>query len=619
MTTREPQPAPEPDLIAPPEDSEFPGQIRLHVDARDVHRGIFRVQELIPVPAAGPLTLLYPKWLPGYHAPQAEIALFAGLEVRAGDTELPWRRDLVEVFAFHLDVPAGVETLDVRFQFVSPTSPSHGRVTATPDMLNLQWNSVVLYPAGYFSRRIEVEATLKLPESWQFGCALRANTQGDTSKFEPAPLDVLIDSPIFAGKNFRRLELDERGEVRMNIVADTPEQLEATEQQIEPHRALIAQADKLFGARHFDHFDFLVALSDELGKIGVEHHRSCESGTVGDYFTAWEKNAPNRDVMSHEYVHSWNGKYRRGKDSWTPSFDRPIRNSLMWVYEGQTQYWGNVLSARSGLWSKQQTRDAIARTAAIYDNRAGRRWRSMSDTTRDPIIASRRPLPWVSWQRSEDYYSEGQLVWLDVDTRIRELSGDTRSLDDFARAFFGSKGTPGSYVTQPYDFDEVIETLNGVAPFEWAPFMIDKLESKVEHAPLDGLERGGYRLVYKDEPSEFQKLQDALGDVLSLRFSIGIAVASNGELREVLWESPAFDAGLTSGCTLLAVNNQAYEAEKLKQAVLAARAGAALELLVKSRKHYRVVSIDYREGLRYPHLERIEGTRARLDEILAAR
>ncbi|MET0283976.1 MAG: peptidase M61, partial [Polyangiales bacterium] len=440
-----PQPTAEPTSIATARDVDFPGHIQLEVDASDVQRGIFRVRQRIPVPASGPLTLLYPKWLPGYHAPQAEIALFAGLEVSAGDADLPWTRDLVEVFAFHVDVPAGVENLDVRFQFVSPTAPEHGRVVATPDMLNLQWNSVVLYPAGYFSRRIQVEAALTLPEGWSFGCALRASSEGDVHKFEPVALDVLIDSPIFAGRNFRRLQLDdERGEVHMNIVADTPEQLAATAEQIEPHRALVAQADKLFGARHFDHFDFLVALSDELGKIGVEHHRSCESGTTGDYFTAWEKNVPNRDVMSHEYVHSWNGKYRRGADSWTPTFERPIRNSLMWVYEGQTQYWGNVLSARSGLWSKQHTLDAIARTAAIYDNRAGRRWRSMSDTTRDPIIASRRPLPWVSWQRSEDYYSEGQLVWLDVDTRIRELSGDTRSLDDFARAFFGAKGPPGS-------------------------------------------------------------------------------------------------------------------------------------------------------------------------------
>ncbi|HEX5656855.1 MAG TPA: hypothetical protein VFX59_06655 [Polyangiales bacterium] len=606
------------DTIEAPKDVEFPGRVALAVDASDVQRGIFRVRQQIPVPAPGPMTLLYPKWLPGYHAPQAEIALFAGLEVHAGGERLQWKRDLVEVFAFHVDVPVGAETLDVSFQFVTPTAPEHGRVVVTPDMLNLQWNSVLLYPAGYFSRRIEVEASVKLPAGWSFGCALQASSVDGLCKFEPVPLDVLVDSPIFAGRHYRRVELDERGDVRLNIVADSPAQLEATAAQLEPHRALVVQADKLFGARHFDHFDFLVALSDELGKIGVEHHRSCETGTTGDYFTAWEKNEPNRDVMSHEYVHSWNGKYRRGADSWTPSFDRPIRNSLMWVYEGQTQYWGNVLSARSGLWSKQHTLDAIARTAAIYDNRAGRRWRSMDDTTRDPIIASRRPLPWVSWQRSEDYYSEGQLVWLDVDTRIRELSGDTRSLDDFARTFFGG-GRDGTYRTHTYDFDEVIQTLNGIAPFDWAAFFVDKLESHTEDAPLDGLTRGGYRLVYRDSPSDFTAKQDALNDVLSLRFSIGLAVASNGKLKEVLWDSPAFEAGLTAGSQLVAVNGQAYDGDKLKQAVVAAREGAPLELLVKSRKHFRAVPLAYREGLRYPHLEPIEGARARLDEILTSR
>jgi predicted metalloprotease with PDZ domain len=629
---RAPRPVPEPANIPMPEDREFPGTITLCVDATDVVRGIFRVHEVIPVPGAGEMTLLYPKWLPGYHSPMAQIALFAGLEITAAGKLLEWKRDLVEVHAFHIDVPAGVDAIELRFQFVSPTSQAQGRIVATPAMLNLQWNCVVLYPAGYYSRRIQVASSAKLPIGWRFGCALEStfsarveprasrlpsDSEGGYTHFETASLDVLIDSPVFAGRHYRRIDLDEQGLVRMNIVADRAEQLAATPQQIEPHRALVAQADKLFGARHFDHFDFLIALSDELGNIGVEHHRSCETGTTPDYFTDWEKNAPNRDVMSHEYTHSWNGKYRRGEDSWTPSFERPIRNSLMWVYEGQTQYWGNVLSARSGLWSRQQTLDAIARTAAIYDNRAGRRWRNMSDTTRDPIIASRRPLPWVSWQRSEDYYSEGQLVWLDVDTHIRELTGDTRSLDDFARAFFG--GYDGTYVTHTYDFDEVVQTLHSVAPYDWATYIVDKLESRDPDAPLDGLSRGGYRLVYRNTPSDFAVRMDALHGLLSLRFSLGITADGSGNLREVMWESPAFDAGLTSGTKVLAINGRAYDGEHLKNAVAAAEHSAPLELLVQSGKHLRTVAIDYRDGHRYPHLEPIEGARRRLDEILTPR
>jgi predicted metalloprotease with PDZ domain len=612
---RLPRPVPEPPTLPLPEDRDFPGTITLMVDATDVTRGIFRVREVVPVTGAGAMTLLYPKWLPGYHAPRAQIALFAGLEITAAGEHVDWKRDPVEVYAFHVDVPAGAKTIEATFQFVSPTSAVHGRIVATPTMLNLQWNAVILYPAGHYSRRMQVEATVKLPDGWRFGCALRSSTDGSVSRFDAAPLDVLLDSPIFAGRHFRQVDLAEDGLVRLNIVADSEDLLAATPEQIAPHRALVVQANRLFGGRPFDHFDFLVSLSDELGKIGVEHHRSCETGTVPTYFTEWEANAPNRDVMSHEYTHAWNGKYRRGEDSWTPSFERPIRNSLMWVYEGQTQYWGNVLSARSGLWTAQQTLDAIARTAAIYDNRAGRRWRPMSDTTRDPIIASRRPLPWVSWQRSEDYYSEGQLVWLDVDTHIRELSNDTRSLDDFARAFFGR--TDEGYATSTYDFDEVVQTLNEVARFDWAAYLVDKLESRDPDAPLEGLRRGGYRLVYRKTSSDFSSKMDSLQNVVSLSFSIGVTVTADGEVREVNWEGAAFDAGLTAGAELLAVNGRAFDGEHLKQAIVAAEQGVPIELLVKRAKHYRTVVIDYRGGLRYPHLEPIDGARRRLDEILA--
>jgi predicted metalloprotease with PDZ domain len=603
--------------IALPSDVDFPGTIQLWVDVSDVQRGIFSVKEVIPVPQSGPLTLLYPKWLPGYHSPMAEIALFAGLEISASGQPLAWKRDPVEVHAFHIDVPPGATSLELEFQFLSPTSFEQGRIVATPELLNLQWNSVVLYPAGHYARRIQVEAAVKLPEGWSFGCALRSSFDAGVARFEKATLEVLVDSPIFAGRHARRIALDEKETVRLNLFADSVDLLAASAEQIEPHRALVAQADRLFGARHFDHFDFLVALSNQLGNIGVEHHRSCETGTVPDYFTNWEKNEPNRDVMSHEYTHSWNGKHRRGADSWTASFELPIRNSLMWVYEGQTQYWGNVLSARSGLWSLQHTLDALALTAAIYDNRAGRRWRTMADTTRDPIIASRRPLPWVSWQRSEDYYSEGQLVWLDVDTRIRELSHDTRSLDDFARAFFGAYA--GSGLTHTYDFDEVIQSLNAVLAFDWRAFIIDKLESRDERAPLDGLRRGGYELVYRKTPSGFARLQDALFQSLNLRFSLGVGVDSRGRLNEVVWESPAFAAGLTAGSELVAVNGHAYTAAILDHAVMAAEHGPGIELLVKNGSHYRTVLLDYHGGHRYPALEPIEGARRRLDEILTPR
>jgi predicted metalloprotease with PDZ domain len=612
-----PQPSPEPAPIASPQDVPYPGLIRLEVDATDVERRIFHARQRIPVARSGPMTLLYPKWLPGYHSPEAPIELFAGLILDAGGKRIRWRRDPVEVHAMHLDVPEGTTEIIAEFQFLSPTNEPQGRVVVTPEMLNLQWNTVVLYPAGHFSRQIMVEASVRLPKGWQYGCALDvASSAGDVTTFEPVSLDDLVDSPMFAGRHYHRIPLDEPGNVRLNIVADRADLLAATDEQIEPHRALVAEADALFGARHFDHYDFLLALSDELGGIGVEHHRSCETATVPGYFTDWDKSAPKRDTIAHEYTHSWNGKFRRGADSWTPTFERPIRNSLMWVYEGQTQYWGQVLAARSGLWTPQMAIEAFAQTAASYDIRRGRDWRPMSDTTRDPIIAARAPIPWASWQRSEDYYSEGALVWLEVDTLIRELTGDVRSLDDFAGTFFGMDD--GSYVTRPYDFDEVVRTLEGLTPYDWSGFLTDKLEHTGGGAPLGGIKRGGYRLVYRDTPSGYAAGLDAVVGSVNLMFSIGVTLSGSGSLNEVIWGSPAFDAGLTAGSTLIAVNDREYSADELKRAIVAAADGAPIELIVKSGKRYRTVSVAYAHGLRYPHLEPVVAN-PRLEAILAPR
>jgi predicted metalloprotease with PDZ domain len=396
-----PQPVAEPAAIPHPQDISYRGAITLDVDATDIDRRIFRVRETIPVSQAGAMTLLFPKWLPGYHSPQSPIELLAGLAVRAKGQDVPWRRHPVEIHAFEIDVPEGCRELVAEFQFLSPTDPAQGRVIFGEELLALPWNAVLLYPAGYFSRQISVEASLTLPDGWHAACALgRADTEGSTARFEPVPLDTLVDSPVFAGRHWKRVALDDREEVYLNIVADAAELLPEQQAHIDPHRAVVAEADALFGARHFDRYEFLLALSDEIGTAGVEHHRSAEAATVPDYFANWDRNLSRRDTIPHEYIHSWNGKYRRGADSWTATFDRPIRNSLMWVYEGLTQYWDRVLCARSGLWTAEQAREALALTAATHAVRAGSRWRPMSDTTGDPIIAARSPLPWPSWQRS---------------------------------------------------------------------------------------------------------------------------------------------------------------------------------------------------------------------------
>ncbi|MGA7792599.1 MAG: hypothetical protein WCA19_06125 [Candidatus Acidiferrales bacterium] len=616
-----PQPLPMPAQIAVPKDTPYLGAIRLSVDATDIERHIFKIQETIPVRAGESMVLLYPQWTPGNHAPSGRVDKLAGLMIQANGARVQWVRDPVDVFAFHVDVPAGAIKLDVSFQFTSPTDTNEGRVVMTPDMLNLQWNAVALYPAGYFARQIMVEPSVRLPEGWEFATALEtAASNGGVTTFKPVSFDTLVDSPIFAGRYFKRLDLDPGGRapVHLNIVADRADLLEVKPDQLEAHRALVQQAYKLYGSHHYDHYDFLLALTDHMGGIGLEHHQSSENATVLTYFTEWDKNADARDLLPHEYTHSWNGKFRRPADLWTPNFNVPMRDSLLWVYEGQTQYWGFVLSARAGLLTKQQTLDAIAATAAVYDHRVGREWRAMQDTTNDPIAAMRRPLPWRSWERSEDYYSEGQLMWLDADTLIREKSGGQRSLDDFAKAFFGVND--GSFVPSTYVFEDVVKALNTVQPNDWAAFLRARLDGHGPGAPLDGITRGGYKLVYTDTPSNYFKDAEVRRKVTDLTYSLGMTIAAEGKLSDVLWEGLAYKIGLTVGTQIIAVNGIALDADQLKSAIKdASKTKAAIELLVKNGDRYRTVKIDYHDGLRYPHLEREGSAAASLDQILTPR
>jgi predicted metalloprotease with PDZ domain len=617
----QPMPTPLPPPIVAPEDKPYPGVIKLAVDATDLAHAIFTVHETIPVTGPGPIVLQYPKWLPGHHSPSGTIDKLGGLIVHAGGQRLEWTRDPVEVFDFHVDVPAGVQAIDVDFQFLSPVSTREGRVVMTGEMLNVEWNSTALYPAGYFSRDIPVQASVKLPPGWTAATALEVASQsGDEIAYKVTPFNTLVDSPLIAGKYFKAFDLDPGGPARvtLDVIADKPEDLDAKPEQIAAHKALVQQAYKVFGSHHYDHYDFLLSLSDKMGGNGLEHHQSSEDGTTPKYFTDWEKTSAGRDLLAHEYTHSWDGKFRRGADLWTPTFNVPMRDSLLWVYEGQTQYWGYVLAARSGLLSKQQALDAIAATAATYDYRVGRSWRAMEDTTNDPIIAERRPLSWLSWERSEDYYSEGQLIWLDADTLIREKTGGKKSLDDFAKAFFGVEN--GSFVTKTYTFEDVVAALNGVYPYDWAAFLRQRLDGHGPGAPLDGVKRGGYRLVYDEKQSEYLKSAEMRRHATDLMFGLGLSVNKDNKLSDVQWDGPAFKAGLTEGQEILAVNGDAYSPDVLKDAVKAAKGTSApIELVVKNKDEVRTVRIDYHGGLRYPHFERDAATPARLDDILAAR
>jgi predicted metalloprotease with PDZ domain len=529
-----------PPAIPAPRDVAYPGTIRLAVDATDLERRIFRVRETIPVEGGRPLTLLFPKWIPGGHKPEGPLPGLAGLVITAGGQRVEWTRDPVEVYAFHVAPPAGATSLELSFQFLSPTLPDQGRVVMTPEMLNLQWNQVSLYPAGYYTRRIPVEAKVILPDGWGFGTALEpASSEGAATTFKIVPYETLVDSPMFAGRYFERVELDPGGPVpvHLDLVADRAELLEIKPEQLQAHKNLIGQAYKLFGSHHYDHYDFLVAATERMGDIGLEHHRSSEDGVPPGYFTEWDKTAWVRDLLPHEFTHSWNGKFRRPADLWTPDYSTPMRDSLLWVYEGQTQYWGYVLAARSGLITKEQALEAIALTAAAYDAAPGRSWKALQDTTNDPIVAMRAPLPWRTWQRSEDYYSEGELIWLDIDTLIRQRSGGKRSLDDFAKAFFGIDD--GSYVPVTYTFDDVVRGLNAVEPYDWAAFLRQRLEGHGPGAPLGGIERGGYRLVFTDAPSDYQKQILAMRKSQDFTYSLGFGVGRDAALTCVVWDSPA--------------------------------------------------------------------------------
>ena len=613
QTTSLPQPVVAAETIPPPRDVAYPGTLRLEVDATDIQRRIYRVVETVPVAGPGPLTLLYPQWLPGNHAPRGPIASLAGLTITAGGRTLEWRRDPGDVYAFHVDVPAGVREIRLAFQHLSPTDPDQGRVTVTPNILNLQWEKMSLYPAGHFVRDIPIAASVTLPDGWTAATSLDvASRHGNRLDYRPEPYERLVDSPLFAGRYSRRERLADN--INLNIFADQPQDLAASEAQIAAHRRLAEQALRLYGARHFDEYEFLLALTSELGGIGLEHQRSSENSQERNYFTGWNDGSAGRDLLPHEFTHSWNGKYRRPAGLWTPNYSVPMDDSLLWVYEGQTQFWGYVLAARSGLMPAEDVRGEMARIAAYYDTLHGRRWRPLLETTYDPIIQARRPQPWGSQLRNEDYYSEGMLIWLDADAKLRELTRGRRSLNDFARAFFGVN--PGDEGILTYRFEDVVATLNAIAPYDWASWLRQRVE-RSGPAPLGWIEQGGYRLAYRDTPTAYFTSREKDRKILDLTFSIGLVIGEGGRVSSVAWDSPPFNAGLTAGATILAVNGRQYSADALKQAITAARGTRdPIRLLVKRGDLYDELAIDYHDGLRYPVLERVGTGASGLDALL---
>ncbi len=613
-----PQPAPMPPAIAPPVDTPYPGVIALHVDITDVAHRVYHIVERIPVTGRR-LTLLYPQWIPGAHSPTGPIAKLAGIGFSAQGRPLKWLRDPVNVFAFWVQPPAGARFITAKFQYLASQRPAEGRVQFDHNIADMSWHDALLYPAGHFSRDIQFAPSLTLPPGWKYATALRtAYRHGQDIHFADVPLNTLVDSPVYAGVHSKRVNLSygPHDIVHLNVFADTAAELKITPQELRWHRDLVIQAYRLFGAVHYHHYDFLLTVSDTIGFQGLEHHQCSEDGSWAKYFTDWKSGVTESDLLAHEYTHSWNGKFRRPAALWTPNFNVPMQDQLLWVYEGLTQYWGYVLAARSGLRTDAITRDLIAQIAANQSMSPWHDWRPLLDTTNQPTISQRRPVSWVSWQGDEDYYMQGLLIWLNADAKIRQLSHGRKSLDDFAKLFYGRHN--GSFITRTYTFNDLVQAMKKVQPYHWGRFFRKRVDEIQARPPLQGIVLGGYRLVYNDHLSRWMKRPQIFGGG-NFSTSLGLRAAPNGELTEVWWGSPAFHAGLTLGMRLVAVNGHAFSVQNLMHAIVAAEPASAppITLLLRRGDRFHTVQIAYHQGLRVPHLERVAGAPDRLDAILA--
>ena len=607
--------------VADAVDAPYPGgTIALDIDASDTQRGTFRITQTIPLaPGTTRLTLFHPLWLPGNHAPKGSTAELVDLRFSVGGKPVVWTRDPLEVNAFHIALPAGAREVVAKFMRTTPLQSSEGRIVMTQEMLNLQWEQMSLYPAGHYVRRIRVKPSVTMPQGWTTYTALDGQTvSGNRVSWAEVDYETLVDSPIFAGLHARKWELGNA--ITMNVVADKPELLALPPERLPALKAMGDEALMAFGSRHYDRYTFLVALTDRMGGIGLEHHRSSENQLEPKNFIEWDKFDWDRNVLAHELAHSWDGKFRRPAKLWTPDYRQPMQDNLLWVYEGQTQFWGLVLAARSGLQSKETILGTLASQAGFYATQPGRSWRSLEDTTHDPIISSRRPKPYRSLSRDEDYYNEGALIWLEADQIIRAGTAGRRGLDDFARGFFGIRD--GDWGVVPYEFGDVVAALNAVYPYDWAAFLKGRIETPGQPAPLAGVEAAGYRLVWKEEPNPFDKARMEDAKNLTLTYSLGFTLDKDGAVSNPRWDSPAVNAGVVSGARVVAVNGIAYDPDVMKAAITAARSsGKPIELLIRRGDRFLTVPVSWNGGLRYPWLERMPGGRGAegLDLLLAPR
>ncbi|HTZ83204.1 MAG TPA: hypothetical protein VMB66_08440 [Candidatus Acidoferrales bacterium] len=594
--------------------------IHLHVDLTDAPRNLYHAKEQIPV-HAGEFSLVFPEWIPGNHRPSGPIAALAGIRMEAAGRPLAWQRDDVDMYQFHVVIPPGVDMLDVSMDAITTQdSAGGGGPAASSNILDLNWNAILLYPKGTRSDDVTFASSITLPAGWKFGTALPvAHIHGDDVEFAPTSLTTLIDSPVIAGVHFRRIELTKPGETpvhQMDLVADADDDLNMSPQDLAAFKKLVAETGALFGARHYRHYDFLLTLSNQVGGHGLEHHESNDSAADERSLVDPNLRMLFASLVPHEFAHSWNGKYRRPAGLATPNYQEPMKGDLLWVYEGLTDYLGNVLAARSGLWNDDQFREALADTAAMLDHRTGREWRPLEDTARSVQILRMLNSPaWVNWRRSLDYYPEGDLIWLEVDATIRQQTHNQRSLNDFCRLFEGGESGPPKVV--PYTFDDVVHALNQVAPYDWKALLSERVNDTSTHAPLGGIEQSGWRLVYNDQPNAFDKELEKIAKFSDFSYSLGFTVGQDGKFRDVILGSPAYKAGLGPNMKLLAIDGRKWSPELLHDAVRDAKGSdQPIDLLVENAEFYKTYSIAYHDGDKNPHLERVADQPDLLGDIL---
>jgi len=587
-----------------------PPTITVSVDATDAQRKIFHAHLTIPA-TPGSLTLYYPKWIPGEHGPTGPIEELTGLRFTGNGQVLNWRRDLLDGWTFHVDVPQGVSLVEASLDYVSPTGRDGlytGALSATDKITEIAWNTLILYPAGWTSDELSYETTLRLPTGWKSGTALPiASQSGPEIKFKPASLTTLVDSPVIAGEYMRVVPLAENPRQEMDIAADSAAALDVPADLFDPYKNLTDQAFKLFGARHFRDYHFLYSLSDHVAHFGLEHHESNDSRSGERYLVDPELRLLAAGLLPHEYVHSWNGKYRRPADLTTPNYEDPMKDDLLWVYEGLTSYLGDVLSARSGLRTPEQLRDSVALIAAKLDHTPGRTWRNLQDTADGVPSMQGAPPEWESWRRDLDYYDEDVLNWLWVDTIVRQQTAGKKSIDDFCHLFHG--GESGLPEVKTYTFDDVMNALNQVAPYDWAGFWTVRLTNHTAGAPLGGIEGSGWKLVYDETRSELFRDEEHEGDEVNASYSIGLLLKEDGRIVDTIEGMPAAQAGIGPGMKLVAVNGRRFSGDVLRDALRAGKNGSEpLQLLIENTDYFRTFNLNYHGGEKYPHLVR-DGSR----------